>query len=100
MHADIKPKNVLIDRDAKGLFCVLSDFGITQVVSDNVLAVKAFQVSTTKGVSVSYACPEMLQTVLMGMPLAQGVQMSAADIYSYGVLLMEMLCRRAPWPKS
>lgn len=38
-HCDIKPANILIDEDESGMFAVLSDFGISRIVSANSLAI-------------------------------------------------------------
>ena len=45
VHADLKPQNVLIDVDEMTgqEFCVLTDFGITQIVTGQALLVHAFQ---------------------------------------------------------
>ncbi len=58
-HLDLKPENILLDKDEKRkVYCVLTDFGISQIVNNNILKVKAFDIVPVKGMSVNYAAPE------------------------------------------
>eukprot|EP00158_Paraphelidium_tribonemae_P009700 Partr_v1_DN28933_c0_g1_i1_m26007 putative Inherit from NOG: VSP with INR len=100
-HCDMKPGNVLIDRDIKSgrYFCVITDFGIAQIVEKSMAVVSGFHVSNINAASVAYAPPEILNHMRtrnesMFMPL------KLADIYSYTIVMFEVLSRRRAWPKD
>eukprot|EP00158_Paraphelidium_tribonemae_P007179 Partr_v1_DN28140_c0_g1_i3_m56218 len=61
IHCDLKSDNVLVDYDngTGKAFCVLCDFGITQVCDSKVLQVQAFVVANRQGFSLMYAAPEV-----------------------------------------
>ena len=60
-HCDIKPANVLLDFDSHGgLIAVLTDYGISRVISDEALQVSGFEASDLNGASLPYAAPEVL----------------------------------------
>ncbi|PRQ42181.1 putative protein kinase RLK-Pelle-LRR-XII-1 family [Rosa chinensis] len=84
MHCDIKPENVLIDNN---MVAHVADFGIGKLNA----AVKSNEshVSTTHFLrgSIGYIPPEY----------GQGIEVSAkGDIYSFGVMVLEMITRRRP----
>jgi len=80
IHRDIKPQNVLIDKDCRAR---IVDFGLAKLKGD----IKITQSGSALG-TVSYISPE----------LAQGQQMDRrSDIFSLGVILYEMIAGRLPF---
>lgn len=75
MHLDIKSLNILLD---KNMQTKISDFGFSKKIS---------VVNQHSGGSLDYAAPEIFN----GLPSTE-----KSDIYSYGILLLEIANWRAP----
>ncbi len=81
VHADVKPQNILVNKDD---VVKITDFGIAQALSDTQPAQKQ---SIVWG-SPHYFAPEQ----------AQGERpTAAADVYSIGIVIFEMLTGRLPY---
>eukprot|EP00158_Paraphelidium_tribonemae_P009142 Partr_v1_DN28786_c0_g2_i8_m62977 len=54
IHCDIKSDNILVDQDSQtgAEYCVLCDFGITQVADQKILKVQAYVVANRQGFSL------------------------------------------------
>ena len=80
-HLDLKPSNVLIDGDGHAK---IADFGVSMQVR-----IRDGRFAAAPGSTWAYAAPE----VIRGEPCD-----SRADIFSFGVLLYELLTGRLPYP--
>jgi WD40 repeat protein/tRNA A-37 threonylcarbamoyl transferase component Bud32 len=94
-HCDIKTQNVLVEV-VKGIpHCYLTDFGITRILSDRILASQLFNVINLRGLSTQYASPEAFEnfkTKSFG-----NTDFKKYDIYSFACAIYELLRKRTPW---
>lgn len=80
IHRDIKPQNILMTKD---LTCKITDFGISRAYGDTTLT----QTNQMLG-TVYYLSPEQ----------ARGnVATAQSDIYSFGILMFELITGRIPF---
>jgi serine/threonine protein kinase/Flp pilus assembly protein TadD len=90
LHRDVKPSNVLIDRDGQPL---LLDFNLAQDLNNE-------PARATVGGTVAYMAPEHLRALAARDPaLARQVD-RRADVYSLGMVLFEMLAGESPFDQS
>jgi hypothetical protein len=93
-HCDIKTQNILIEVIDGVPACYLTDFGITQVLSDKILASRAFNVINLRGLSVFYAAPEAFKC--FRTKAYTGVDFKKFDVYSLACIVLELLTRKTP----
>ncbi|KAJ1380090.1 Serine/threonine-protein kinase, active site [Sesbania bispinosa] len=81
LHCDIKPQNILLDSDYQPK---VADFGLSKLLNRNNLNNSSFsRIRGTRG----YMAPEWLYN----LPIT-----SKVDVYSYGIVLLEMITGRSP----
>eukprot|EP00158_Paraphelidium_tribonemae_P007299 Partr_v1_DN28187_c7_g1_i1_m55790 len=91
-HCDLKPDNVLIDVGEVRQFAVITDFGISRIVTDKLLKVQAYEIQLVKGASLAYAAPEALEEFRGRQPVRKNPnETTARDIYAIGLILLAVL---------
>lgn len=94
-HCDLKPQNILVQLDRNVPSCFLTDFGITQVLSEKIIATKAFNVINLRGLSVHYAAPEAF--VNFRSKRYNGADFKMYDIFSVACVVYELQTKSIPW---
>ena len=87
IHRDLKPSNVLVDADGR---VKLLDFGIAKLLVSDQRQVSETELTRLSGraLTLNYAAPEQI----LGQPIS-----TAADTYSLGVMLFELLTGERPY---
>lgn len=94
-HCDHKTQNILIEIHNGVPVCCMAGFGITPVLSDQIVATKMFKDSTLRVLSVPYAAPEAF---LDFRPKRyQGADFKKYDIFSYACAAYQLMTRLTPW---
>ncbi|KAI3635378.1 hypothetical protein MIR68_006944 [Amoeboaphelidium protococcarum] len=99
-HCDVKPANILLQTRGDGLLWpVMTDFGISQLLNPEGLQVKAFQVSSLRGISLSYASPESI-LLYRNLTPSSMILWTASDVYSVSIVILELLTRSLVWNQN
>ena len=80
VHRDIKPQNILITQDGK---VKITDFGIARALSSTTITQTGMFIG-----SPGYVSPEQADGKKIG---------TTSDLYSFGILLFEMLSKKLPF---
>ncbi|KAI3653284.1 hypothetical protein MP228_001231 [Amoeboaphelidium protococcarum] len=100
VHSDIKPANILLNQDAgdQRFYAVISDFGVTQIVSNKAMLVQAFHVSKLEGASLKYAAPELLHKLQGELNADELSELKLSwDVYALAILGYEMITCSPAW---
>ncbi|PSC72637.1 kinase [Micractinium conductrix] len=87
IHGDLKPANVLLKaarNDRRGFVCKLGDFGLSRA-----LGMEETHIETQSYGTACYAAPELL---------SEGKLTKAADVFSLGIIVWEMLTASELYP--
>jgi serine/threonine protein kinase len=89
-HCDLKLQNILVEESEGRPRFLLTDLGISKILTEEYLASEAFQIRNIRGLTVSYAAPDVMirfRKKHIGTPSEE----KAGDVYSFGVILFYLL---------
>jgi serine/threonine protein kinase len=98
-HCDLKPQNILVDNGKDRIHFVLTDFGISKILTEEYLASEAFQIKNLRGLTISYAAPDSLLRCKQKIN-GSYIEEKAGDVYSFGGLIFFLLMGHHPWATS
>jgi eukaryotic-like serine/threonine-protein kinase len=95
VHNDLKSDNVLIDSSTETgqPLCVMSDLGISQIVTQQILKIGEFKVTEIRALSMAYAAPERIELFRKKLLVGTNYQsiVFSWDVYALGIVMFEIL---------
>ncbi len=92
IHRDISAPNVLLNTLQNGVYqAKVSDFGSANL---------AKQARTAGAGAIVYSAPEMFPSTDMFKPVPPKPQTTKVDVYSYGILILEVAVKEIPAPET
>lgn len=102
-HCDIKIDNILVEfNEKKGRYAALvTDLGISRVLTPTTMGIYAFRFKHTLGISVNYAAPEIILVFRLRQEDRRTIHdIMAGDVYAYGIVMSQFLNKsKVPWRK-
>ncbi|XP_073222832.1 U-box domain-containing protein 33-like isoform X2 [Cicer arietinum] len=84
IHGDLKPETILLD---SSLSCKICEFRFSRLVTEESFCSPSFHLSSEPKGAFTYTDPEFQRT---------GVLTSKSDIYSFGLIILQLLTGRTP----
>jgi serine/threonine protein kinase len=96
-HCDIKPQNVLVDQWDDRMHFVLTDFGISKILTNEYLASEAFKIRNIRGLSMEYASPDVIRRFRDRSSAVSAIVEKATDVYAFSIVICFVLKLERPW---
>jgi serine/threonine protein kinase len=96
-HCDLKPQNILVEERTDRTYFILTDFGISKVLTEEYLASKAFQIRNLRGLTIAYAAPDALKRFRQKNVFGTPREEKAADTYSLACVFYFALTKLSPF---
>jgi len=95
VHRDLKPSNILINKEKDQFVPYVGDFGLAAYGKQSTIDGKEY--FSVAGFSLRYAAPEVLAETYLGHKKRDIESEKKSDVYSYSIILYEMLTRLFAW---
>ena len=92
IHRDMKPENILLQKNGNQITPKIADFGISKVISDSSSGNSSLVIG-----SIEYMAPEQFNLSKYGK---NGKLQTNLDLWSLGVIIYEAFCGKAPFGKT
>lgn len=97
VHRDLKSPNILLEAGVEGgktsMKAVICDFGLARIVHGK-RVIKNYV--NLEGISPRYTAPEVFSR-MKSKEVATGEEEKKSDIFSFAIIVWELLTRKKPW---